>query len=256
MSGLLAGKSILITGAASGIGLATAKLAAQEGARLLLADRDEAGGERAAATIAELGGRARFVSTDVTDDVQVCAAVAACVESFSSLDGAFNNAGVSTDPALPSGEKAAEIADTAWARVLDVNLSGVWRCMRAEIKQMLAQGGGGAIVNNASMGGLVGLRGHAAYSASKHAVVGLSRSAAADYVRNGIRINAVCPGVIATPLNQELLSGVGERAVAGVPMGRFGQPQEIAETVVWLLSDRASFVVGAAIAADGGYTAV
>lgn len=256
MSGLLAGKNILVTGAASGIGLATAKLSVQEGACVLLADRDRAAGERAAAAIAELGGCAVFAATDVTDDKQVRAAVAKCVEAFGSIDGAFNNAGISTNPSSPSGEKAAEINDEAWARVMDVNLTGVWRCMRAEIEPMLARGRGGSIVNNASVGGLVGLRGHAAYAASKHAVVGLSRSAAADYARSGIRINAICPGVIATPLNRDLLSSVGEKAVAGIPARRFGQPQEIAETVIWLLSDRASFVLGAAIAADGGYTAV
>lgn len=256
MSGLLDGKTILVTGAASGIGLATAQLAASEGAHVVLADRDTHAGEHVAHSIVERGGQAVFIPTDVTQDSQVRAAVAKCVDVFGSLDGAFNNAGVSTDPAAPSGEKAAEISDEAWARVLDVNLTGVWRCMRAEVELMLSGGRGGSIVNNASVGGLVGLRGHAAYAASKHAVVGLSRSAAADYARSGIRINAVCPGVVATPLNRDLLSTVGDKAVAGIAIRRFGQPSEIAEAVVWLLSSRASFVLGATIAADGGYTAV
>lgn len=256
MTRLLAGRNILITGAASGIGLATAHLAAREGARVCLVDRDRDCGERAAASIVEAGAKAVFALADVTDDAQVRAAVTRCVEALGSLDGAFNNAGISTNPSAPSGEKAAEISDDAWARVLDVNVTGVWRCMRAEIVQMLAQGNGGAIVNNASIGGLVGLRGHAAYAASKHAVVGLSRSAAADYARSGIRINAICPGMTATPLNEDLLTKVADKAVAGIPIRRFGQPEEIAEAVVWLLSGRSSFVLGTALAADGGYTAV
>lgn len=256
MSGLLAGKSLIVTGAASGIGLATARLAAAEGATVTLTDRCREAGEEAARSIVAAGGAARFVAMDVTDDAQVRAGIDAAVRAHGPLHAAFNNAGISTNPERPAGEKAADIAEGAWHRVLDVNLNGVWRCMRAQIRHMLGAGTRGAIVNNASIGGLVGLRGHAAYAASKHAVVGLSRSAAADYARAGLRINAICPGVIATPLNEVLLEGVADKAVQGIPIGRFGQPEEIAQVVVWLLSDRASFVTGAALAADGGYSAV
>lgn len=252
----LAGKSIVITGAASGIGLATARLAAAEGAAVTLADSNRQAGELALASLVAAGGKAQFVRVDVTSDAQVESAMAAAVKVFGRLDGAFNNAGISTNPAQPAGEKAADIPEDAWLRVLDVNLTGVWRCMRAEIRQMLTSGTSGAIVNNASVGGLVGLRGHAVYAASKHGVVGLTRSAAADYARSQIRINAICPGVIATPLNAVLLEQVGDKAVQNIPVRRFGQPEEIAQAVVWLLSDRASFVTGAAMAADGGYTAI
>lgn len=256
MNGLLAGKNILITGAASGIGLATAHLAAREGARVMLADCNGEAGKKALASMAALGAEARFVLMDVTNEAQVRTGVAACMAAFGALDAAFNNAGISTNPPTPAGEKAADIHPDAWQRVLAVNLTGVWQCMRQEIRQMLASGTKGVIVNNASVGGLVGLRGHAAYAASKHAVVGLTRSAAADYARSGLRINAICPGVIATPLNADLVEKVGAKAVEGIPAGRFGAPEEIAQAVVWLMSDRASFVTGAAMAADGGYSAV
>lgn len=256
MSGLLAGKVILITGAASGIGLATARLAVLEGASVLLADHDRRAGEEALASMRDAGPRVAFACTDVTSDQQINVAVAAALKAFGSLDGAFNNAGISTSPAVPAGEKAADTDDAAWQRVFDVNVTGVWRCMRAEIRQMLEAGKGGSIVNNASIGGLVGIRGHAAYSASKHAVVGLSKSAALDYARTGIRINAICPGVTATKINEHLMGDVAQKAVASIPVRRFGKSEEIAEAVVWLLSDRASFVTGSAMTADGGYTAV
>lgn len=258
MSGLLEGKSILVTGAASGIGLATVRLAVREGASVTLVDRDPAKLQAVLRGLHEEapGGRMYLACADVRDDAQVQAAVASAVQAFGELHGAFNNAGVSTDPSRPSGEKAADIDPGAWQRVMDTNVTGVWYCMRAEIRHMLEAGTQGAIVNTASVGGLVGLRGHAAYAASKHAVVGLTRSAAADYARSGLRINAICPGVIATPMNAVLLDTVADKAVQGIPVRRFGQPEEIAEVVVWLLSDRASFVTGAALTADGGYTAI
>lgn len=253
MSGLLHGKSVLVTGAASGIGLATARLAAREGARVTLCDRDEEKGTSGTAAIVAGGGHALFVQMDVTDEAEVSAAVDACVRAFGRIDGAFNNAGIATDLSGKPG-KTADIAFDAWQRVLAVNLTGVWQCMRHEIRHMLAAGGG-SIVNNASIAGLVGLPGQAAYTASKHGVVGLTKSAAADYAGQGLRINAICPGFVETPLTADTFQRVGPKILAAVPARRFGSPQEIAEAVVWLLSDRSSFVTGAAMAADGGYTA-
>lgn len=253
MSGLLHGKSVLVTGAASGIGLATARLAAREGARVTLCDRDEEKGTSGTAAIVAGGGHALFVQMDVTDEAEVSAAVDACVRAFGRIDGAFNNAGIATDSSGKPG-KTADIAFDAWQRVLAVNLTGVWQCMRHEIRHMLAAGGG-SIVNNASIAGLVGLPGQAAYTASKHGVVGLTKSAAADYAGQGLRINAICPGFVETPLTADAFQRVGPKILAAVPARRFGSPQEIAEAVVWLLSDRSSFVTGAAMAADGGYTA-
>lgn len=253
MSGLLHGKSVLVTGAASGIGLATARLAAREGARVTLCDRDEEKGTSGTAAIVAGGGHALFVRMDVTDEAEVSAAVDACVRAFGRIDGAFNNAGIATDSSGKPG-KTADIAFDAWQRVLAVNLTGVWQCMRHEIRHMLAAGGG-SIVNNASIAGLVGLPGQAAYTASKHGVVGLTKSAAADYAGQGLRINAICPGFVETPLTADAFQRVGPKILAAVPARRFGSPQEIAEAAVWLLSDRSSFVTGAAMAADGGYTA-
>lgn len=251
---LLAGKSVLVTGAASGIGLATAELAAREGARVALCDRNAPDGRAATDRILASGHDAMFVHMDVTDSTQVAAGVEACVRRFGRLDGAFNNAGISTNPGSGATEKAADIGEDAWQRVIGVNLSGVWRCMRSEVRQMLDLQSGGSIVNNASVAALVGLKGHSAYSASKHGVVGLTRSAAADYASSGIRINAVCPGFVETPLTRPAFKRSGVQGLEGVPLKRFGTPEEIAEVVVWLLSDRSSFITGAAIAADGGYT--
>jgi len=257
MSGLLEGKSILVTGAASGIGLATARLAAREGARVALCDRNEAQGAAAVGTIVAEGGVALFFAMDVTRESDVSAGIDACVRAFGRLDGAFNNAGIATDRSA-SMIKAADITVDAWQHVLAVNLTGVWLCMRDEIRQMLAggAGGGGSIVNNASIAGLVGLRGNAAYAASKHGVVGLTRTAAADYADQGLRINAICPGFVDTPLTAPAFEQAGAKVLAAVPQRRLGTPDEIAEAVVWLLSERSSFVTGAAIAADGGYTAL
>lgn len=255
MSGLLNGKSVLITGAASGIGLATARLAVREGARVALCDRNEEQGAAAVAAIVAEGGEALFSPMDVARDAEVSVGIDACVRIFGRLDGAFNNAGIASDP---SGQmvKAADILVDAWQRVLAVNLTGVWYCMRHEIRHMLAAGGGGSIVNNASIAGLVGLRGDAAYTATKHGVVGLTRSAAADYAGQGLRINAICPGFVDTPLTAAAFEQLGSKILAAVPARRLGTPEEIAEAVVWLLSDRSSFVTGAAMAADGGYTAL
>jgi NAD(P)-dependent dehydrogenase (short-subunit alcohol dehydrogenase family) len=196
------------------------------------------------------------VATDVTREEQVAAAVAAGVQRFGRLDGAFNNAGISGVAATRQPDKAATTDPEAWDRVLAVNLTGVWRCIRHEIQCMRAAGHGGSIVNTASIAGLVGLPGYAAYAASKHGVVGLTRTAAAEYAKDGIRINAICPGFVETPMTSDAFARNGDKLLATVPQRRLGSPAEIAEAVVWLHSDQASFMTGACIAADGGYTAL
>jgi NAD(P)-dependent dehydrogenase (short-subunit alcohol dehydrogenase family) len=254
MSGLLQGKVVLITGAASGIGFATALMAAKEGSSVALCDRDSKTGEEALGRLLQQSPHAIFVPMDVTVEAEVAAAVKACVDRFGRLDCAFNNAGISADePGVPM-RKTADLSVELWRRVLSVNLEGVWRCMRHELRQM--SGAAGSIVNNASVAGLVGLRGQAAYAASKHGVIGLTRTAAAEYACDGIRVNAVCPGFVRTPLTAAVLDAGRAKALDAVPQRRLGTPEEIAEAVVWLLSDRSSYVTGAAITADGGYTSI
>ena len=252
MAGRLAGKSVLITGAASGIGRATALVAAREGAALVLADVSAETGETTVAQIRKEGGQAAFARCDVTRQADVDAAVQKAVDRYGRLDGAFNNAGI-------EGAMAAtgDYQDDAFERVIQVNLVGVWRCLRAELAPMLKQGKG-AIVNTASVAGLVGAKAMPAYDASKHGVVGLTKSCALDYAKKGIRVNAVCPGVIQTPMVDRLASaapGMMRALVEIEPIGRVGAPEEVGEAVVWLLSDSSSFVTGTTLAVDGGLTA-
>ncbi len=252
MAGLLQGKGALVTGAASGIGRATSLVLAREGAKVLVVDAVAEGGDETVKMIKNAGGTAQFLKCDVSRAAEVEAMVAAAVTAWGRLDCAFNNAGV--------GGKTLKIAvDTEenFDRVIAVNLKGVWLCMKYEVLQMRKQGGG-AIVNTASVAGLVGSGGMPSYAASKHGVVGLTRTTALDYARHNIRVNAVCPGVIDTAMVAELSSAhprMHEALLAAEPVKRMGKPSEIGEAVAWLLSDAASFVTGAALPVDGGITA-
>jgi NAD(P)-dependent dehydrogenase (short-subunit alcohol dehydrogenase family) len=255
MSGLLVGKVALVTGAASGIGRATGLLFAQEGARLVIADVDEPGSAETVRLISELGGESFAVGCDVSDPKDVEALIAAAVERFGRLDCAFNNAGIGGASAL-----LADYGLEDWDRVLAVNLTGVFLCMQSELRQMVRQGGG-AIVNAASVVGVMGYPQLAAYTAAKHGVLGLTRTAALEYARHSVRVNAVCPGWTETPMVMD----EGPRpasdpaiyeAIAGLaPMRRLGMPSEIAAAVAWLCSDAASFVTGHPLIVDGGVAA-
>jgi NAD(P)-dependent dehydrogenase (short-subunit alcohol dehydrogenase family) len=241
----------LVTGAAAGIGRAAAERFARGGARVVLSDVAEEG-EAVAAALRDEGRQALFVRCDVSRPEEVEALMRRCVEAYGRLDWAFNNAGIEGAQAT-----TAECTVENWERVIGVNLTGVWLCMKHEIAQMLRQGGG-AIVNCASVAGLVGFRGLPAYTASKHALIGLTRTAALEYAPEGIRVNAVCPGVIRTAMIERVTGGDPAREaqlVAAEPMGRMGTPEEVAEAVAWLCSDAAAFVTGTAMPVDGGYVA-
>jgi NAD(P)-dependent dehydrogenase (short-subunit alcohol dehydrogenase family) len=251
---MLEGKSALITGAGSGIGRAAALAFVREGAWVAAADRNLDAAKATVAAIEAMGGEAVAIACDVTDDMQVAAMVAAAVNAFGGLDCAFNNAGVAPYQLNSAGVLTADLEEASWLGLIDVNLHGVWRCLRHEVAQMRKQGSG-AIVNTASILGLIGSGGAAAYVASKHAVVGLTKAAAIDHAPENIRVNAVCPGYIETPMTEETVRRRGEQLMARVPMARMGKPEEIAEAVVWMCSDRAGFVTGSCWQVDGGYTA-
>ena len=246
------GKVALVTGAGSGIGRAAALLFAARGARVVVADVMDDGGAETAKMIEDRGGEAIFVKTDVADPRAVQAMVEQTLARYGRLDCAFNNAGIEGAMA-----PTAECSEENWDRTIAVNLKGVWLCMRHEIPQMLAQGGG-AIVNCASVAGLVGFANLPAYCASKGGIVQLTKTAALEYAQQKIRVNALCPGVIDTPMVDRITGGNAEtesQFTALEPVGRLGTPEEMAEAAVWLCSDAASFVTGHPLAADGGFVA-
>lgn len=246
------GKVVIVTGASAGIGRATALAFGREGASVVVADVDVARGETVADEIERLGVEALFVPADISRADEVVALVARAVERFGRLDYAFNNAGVEGE-AAPTGDCTLE----NWHRTIGINLTGTFMCMHAEIARML-ETGGGSIVNNSSVAGLVGFAGIPAYTASKHGVVGLTKAAALEYATQGIRVNAVCPGIIATEMITRFTHGDAAAAAQLLqtePVGRLGKPEEVADAVVWLCSEQASFVTGQAIAVDGGFVA-
>lgn len=253
MMGRLGGKVALVTGGSSGIGRASVLAFAREGAKVVVADVNVEGGKETVRLVKEADGEAIFVKADVSQAVEVEAMVDKAVETYGRLDCAFNNAGI--EGALYVS--AADYDEVMWDHVLGINLKGMWLSMKYEIPQMLEQGGG-AIVNMASLAGLVGSSVNVAYVASKHGVVGLTKAAAIEYAQKNIRINAVCPGVIRTRMGESLFLGnsdIESRVVGLHPVGRLGNPEEVAEAVLWLVSDAASFVVGAALSVDGGWVA-
>ena len=257
MTGQLAGKVALVTGGGSGIGRASVLAFAGKGARVVVIDVDAEGGKETVRLVNETDGEATFIRADVSQAAEVEAMVSQTVEVYGRLDYAHNNAGILEPLTL-----TADITEETWDKTISINLKGVWLCMKYEIPHMLKQGSG-AIVNTSSVAGLAGYSGRPAYCASKHGVVGLTKTAALDYAQQGIRINAVCPGYIGTPMLDQALSEFPEDQVAAheamitgrEPIGRMGTPAEVAEAVIWLCSDAASFVTGHAMAVDGGYVA-
>ena len=252
MAGRLEGKVSLVTGGGSGIGRASALAFAREGAKVVIADVSVAGGEETVQMVKKAGGEAIFIKTDVTKAAEVERLINKAIKTYGRLDCAHNNAGIGSTP----GVYTADYTEEEWDRVIGANLKGVWLCMKYEIPQMLKQGGG-AIVNTSSMFGLVAGPGMSAYIASKHGIVGLTRAAALDYAKGGIRVNAVCPGPTNTPMLQRTAAAdpEGEAQRGTTPLGRIGTPEEQANAAVWLCSDEASFVTGLIMAVDGGYVA-
>jgi NAD(P)-dependent dehydrogenase (short-subunit alcohol dehydrogenase family) len=237
----------IVTGASRGIGAAAAKRFAEEGATVVAADVIVEDGEETVADIEAAGGEAIFVETDVSDEDEVQAMVETAVDTYGGLDYAFNNAGIDG-----ASEPTSEQPMDNWADVIDINLKGVFLSMRAEIPAML-ESGGGAIVNTASIAGVVGFPGLSPYVASKHGVNGLTKAAAVEFADDGVRVNSICPGVIKTPMVEDTDAEAADQAAAATPMGRLGEPEEIGDAAVWLCSDDASFVTGETMVIDGGY---
>ena len=248
MSGMVEGKVALVTGAGSGIGRAAALVFAREGASVLVADRDADGGKETVELVGAAGGTADFHQVDVTDDAQVRDMVAAAVARFGGLDSAHNNAGITQAPT-----PLHEITDDAWNTMIAVDLTSVFLCLRHEARYMLEHGGG-AIVNTSSGAGIIGYPGLAPYVSAKHGVLGLTKTAALEYAKSGIRVNAICPGSTDTPMMRGFINGdpaIEAAMKATVPTGELGRPEQLAEAVVWMCSDRASWVSGESMLVDG-----
>ncbi len=254
MAGMLDGKTALVSGGARGIGRATALLMAREGARVAVADLNVDGAKSTVEAVNKAGGQAISIGVEITKASEVNAMVKRAVDAFGRLDCAFNNAGISGYQVGAGGKKTADWSEEAFDRMIEVNLKGVWLAMRAELEVMTTQGGG-AIVNTASIAGLVGLPTSSAYVAAKHGVVGLTKTAAIEYAPQKIRVNSVCPGYIETDMTKDAMARRGEQIMATTPFRRMGTADEIAEMVCWLCSDRASYVTGANYNVDGGYVA-
>jgi NAD(P)-dependent dehydrogenase (short-subunit alcohol dehydrogenase family) len=251
MSGRFAGRGILVTGAGSGIGRAAAQLFANEGGRVVVVDQDENEAQATVTSIRQAGGEALAIGADVSREADCRGMVERALAAYGRLHVAFNNAGIGA-----SGFAVADEEEVTWSRLIDVNLKGIFLAMKYEIPAMVSAGGG-AIVNTASVAGLVGERGIGAYSASKHGVVGLTRTAALDYIGQGVRVNAVCPGATRTRILANWFQDpkVESFILSRHPIGRIAEPEEIARAVLFLASDDASFIVGQALAVDGGLTA-
>ncbi|MBD3884537.1 glucose 1-dehydrogenase [Phormidium tenue FACHB-886] len=247
MSGRLDEKVVIVTGGSSGIGRATAMAFAREGAKVVIAARRVAEGEETVRQIVDASGEAIFVQTDVTQAKEVQALVDRTLEQYGRLDAAFNNAGSG------KGVRLIDLTEDEWEQEIAVNLKSVWLCLKYQIPAML-KSGKGAIVNMASQGAILGVPNYTAYGAAKGGAAALTRAAAAEYAAEGIRINAISPGAIETELWANAPAEMLKQVAAGIPMQRVGQPQDIAETVVWLCSDAAGFITGQNIAIDGGYT--
>ena len=254
MSGILQGKTALVTGGGSGLGRATSIAMAREGAKVAVADLTEASAAETVAMINAAGGQAIAIAANVAVEADVAAMVARTMAAFGRIDCAFNNAGISPRNVGPAGQRTHEMSRQSFDDMLFVNLTGVFMCMKYELIEMLKTGGG-AIVNTASVAGLIGLPTASNYVAAKHGVVGITKTAALEYATDNIRVNCVNPGYIKTPMTDPSMATRYDALMEKVPMRRLGVPEEIAEAVVWMCSDKASFMTGVSYIVDGGYTA-